>query len=243
MATDTLTRSSICLKGSAQLVQEFFHFGVNNILYQRGIYPADSFRREKKYGLTLLVTSDEKLQEYLKPLLQQVQYWLQKKQLKRLVVVISEVQTKEVLERWQFDIETDADIQADGENSTRQKDEKKIRQEMADVIKQITASVAFLPLLEQRCSFDVLIYTGRDTDTPADWTESGACNVENGQDVQLRSFSTAVHTVHTKDFNVDACASVWPSAGKVFFCQSDPNHGTLIIGVMAYQLINRRQYN
>uniref|UniRef100_A0A0M3I0B4 HORMA domain-containing protein n=1 Tax=Ascaris lumbricoides TaxID=6252 RepID=A0A0M3I0B4_ASCLU len=157
MATDTLTRSSICLKGSAQLVQEFFHFGVNNILYQRGIYPADSFRREKKYGLTLLVTSDEKLQQYLKPLLQQVH-----------------------------------------ENSTRQKDEKKIRQEMADVIKQITASVAFLPLLEQRCSFDVLIYAGKDTDTPADWTESGACNIENGQHVQLRSFSTAVHTVHTK---------------------------------------------
>lgn len=198
MATDTLTRSSICLKGSAQLVQEFFHFGVNNILYQRGIYPADSFRREKKYGLTLLVTSDEKLQQYLKPLLQQVQYWLQKKQLKRLVVVISEVQTKEVLERWQFDIETDEDIQEEGENSTRQKDEKKIRQEMADVIKQITASVAFLPLLEQRCSFDVLIYAGKDTDTPADWTESGACNIENGQHVQLRSFSTAVHTVHTK---------------------------------------------
>lgn len=64
--------------------------------------------------------------------------------------------------------------------------------------RQITASVAFLPLLEQRCSFDVLIYAGKDTDTPADWTESGACNIENGQHVQLRSFSTAVHTVHTK---------------------------------------------
>lgn len=33
--------------------------------------------------------------------------WLYKKKLKRLVVVISEIKTKEVVERWQFDIETE----------------------------------------------------------------------------------------------------------------------------------------
>ncbi|MFH4977561.1 hypothetical protein AB6A40_004270 [Gnathostoma spinigerum] len=198
MATDTLTRSSISLKGSAQMVQEFFNFGMNSILYQRGIYPADSFKKEKKYGLTVLVTNDVKLQNYLKPLLQQIEYWLAKKQLKKLVLVISDVKEKEVLERWQFDIETDPDITEEGKNSVKEKDEKKIQQEISNVIRQITASVTFLPLLEQHCSFDVLIYTGKDTDTPADWAESGACEVENGQDVQLRSFSTAVHSVHTK---------------------------------------------
>lgn len=40
--------------------------------------------------------------------------WLENKQLRKLVVVISNIQTKEVLERWQFDIETDAVIQQDG---------------------------------------------------------------------------------------------------------------------------------
>uniref|UniRef100_A0A0N5AS10 Mitotic spindle assembly checkpoint protein MAD2A n=1 Tax=Syphacia muris TaxID=451379 RepID=A0A0N5AS10_9BILA len=199
MATDTLTRSAITLKGSAQMVQEFFHYGLNSILYQRGIYPADTFIRTKKYGLTLLVSSDLKLQEFLKPLLQQVEACLQKKQLKRLVLVISEIQKKEVLERWQFDIETDKTIQDSGEDSSRQKDEKKIRQEMADVIRQITASVAFLPLLEQRCSFDVLIYTTKDADVPlSEWSESDECHIENAEEVQLRSFSTAVHSVHTK---------------------------------------------
>lgn len=38
-------------------------------------------------------------------------------------------------------------------------DEKKIRQEIRDVIRQITASVTFLPLLDCICAFDILIYT------------------------------------------------------------------------------------
>ncbi|KAM3725726.1 Mitotic spindle assembly checkpoint protein MAD2A [Dirofilaria immitis] len=198
MATDTKTRDVICLKGSAQLVQEFFHFGLNSILYQRGIYPADSFKREKKYGLTMLVTNNPELQKFLAPLLEQVKHWLENKQLRKLVVVISNIQTKDVLERWQFDIDTDPNIQQYGENSTRKKDEKKIRQEMADVIRQITASVTFLPLLETQCSFDVLIYTGKETDTPEDWTESSACIINDAEQVQLRSFSTSVHSVHTK---------------------------------------------
>ncbi len=30
---------AVTLKGSAMLVKEFFNYGVNSILYQRGIYP------------------------------------------------------------------------------------------------------------------------------------------------------------------------------------------------------------
>ncbi|CAI5447713.1 unnamed protein product [Caenorhabditis angaria] len=195
--TETKTRNSINLKGSAQLVKEFFHFGLNSILYQRALYPADSFKREKKYGLTLLVTHDKKLLAFLEPLLQQVEYWLAKKKLKRLVMVISEVKTKEVVERWQFDIHTE-NVEEEGENAHRQKDEKKIRQEICDVLRQITASVSFLPCLEEPVSFDVLIYTGKDTEAPEDWTESGACLINNSETVQLRSFSTSVHSMNKR---------------------------------------------
>ena len=37
----------------------------------------------------------------------------------------------------------------------------KIKSEIRDVIRQITASVTFLPLLDCLCSFDILIYTHR----------------------------------------------------------------------------------
>lgn len=36
---------------------------------------------------------------------------LAKKKLKKLVLVITDIATKEALERWQFDIETTADIE------------------------------------------------------------------------------------------------------------------------------------
>uniref|UniRef100_A0A158P9H9 HORMA domain-containing protein n=1 Tax=Angiostrongylus cantonensis TaxID=6313 RepID=A0A158P9H9_ANGCA len=184
--TDTKIKGNISLKGSAQLVQEFFHYGINSILYQRGLYPGDTFRREKKYGLTLLVTNDPKLQQFLNPLLKQVEF-VHKRKLKRLVVVISEIKTREVMERWQFDVQTE-DMNEEGENSTRQKDEKKIKQEIADVIRQITASVTFLPLLEEPCSFDVLIYTGKETEAPEDWVESSACLIKNCEQVYYDVF-------------------------------------------------------
>ncbi|CAK5085483.1 unnamed protein product [Meloidogyne enterolobii] len=64
--------------------------------------------------------------------------------------------------------------------------------------RQITASVAFLPLLENRCSFDVLIYTFRDIKLPEGWADSSECRISDAEQVQLRSFSTAVHNVLTK---------------------------------------------
>ena len=42
---ETKTSNAVTLKGSAKLVSEFFNFGINSILYQRGVYPAESFTR------------------------------------------------------------------------------------------------------------------------------------------------------------------------------------------------------
>ena len=75
------------------------------------------------------------------------------------------------------------------------KDEKTIRKEIGSVIRQITASVSFLPLLDCICSFDILIYTHKDLDVPMEWGESDACLIQNSEDVKLRSFSTNIHRV------------------------------------------------
>ena len=40
----TRTNQAITLKGSTAMVSEFFEYSVNNILYQRGVYPSDDFR-------------------------------------------------------------------------------------------------------------------------------------------------------------------------------------------------------
>ena len=43
-----------------------------SILYQRGIYPSDSFEQQKQYGLSIMVSTDEGLTGYLTTVLRQM---------------------------------------------------------------------------------------------------------------------------------------------------------------------------
>ena len=61
----TSTSTSITLRGSTDIVVEFFDYAVNSILYQRGIYPPESFKRSSKYGLAMMTTTDDGLTTYL----------------------------------------------------------------------------------------------------------------------------------------------------------------------------------
>jgi len=55
----------------------FSVYGINSILYQRGIYPPETFTRVQKYGLTILVTTDDELKNYLTNILADVKGRLQ----------------------------------------------------------------------------------------------------------------------------------------------------------------------
>lgn len=189
----TIQNNAITLKGSTDMVAEFFGYGINSILYQRGIYPPENFKREGKYGLTLLVTDDEKLQEYIDNVLKQVKDWLFEKTVKKLVVVIMDIDTHETLERWQFDVECDKLVTET--SKPKEKSLKQIQNEIRDMMRQITATVTFLPLLDEPCAFDILIYTDKDQDVPEKWEESGPQFIANSQEVKLRSFSTSIHKV------------------------------------------------
>ena len=87
----------------------------------------ESFTRKQEYGLTLLMSTDKKVSKFISDILAQVKDWLEKKQVrssgkfnqgtiesvfiqvKKLVVVLLNVDTNEVLERWEFNIEIDDD--------------------------------------------------------------------------------------------------------------------------------------
>jgi len=211
MATATETKNIITIRGSTEIVTEFFGYAVNSILFQRGIYPPETFERKKKYGLTMLVTAYTGLNSYLSNVLQQISAWLLDGNLQRLVLVITSVASKEVLERWAFDIEADGAVAAneavtaDGAVATDApapsvtvaKPEKEIMSEIQAIIRQITASVTFLPMLEDQCTFDLLVYTNADSYVPQQWEESDPRYITNAADVKLRSFTTKVHKVDT----------------------------------------------
>ena len=223
-ATSQATKNEVTLKGSVEVVTEFFGFAINSILYQRGIYPPESFQSVAKYGLSVLVTSDEGLKSYLVQVLRQLAEWLTKGEVQKLCVVITGVETKEVLERWVFNIDTDKAAMAPG--VVRTKSQKDIQGEIQAIIRQVTACVTFLPLLEEPCSFDLLVYTNTEASVPAAWEESdpkvscgcaaGSCLVPalcsllstrpppphtltqyiaSSAEVRLRSFTTSIHKV------------------------------------------------
>jgi len=203
------TSQNITLRGSTEIVTEFFGYAVNSILYQRGLYPPSTFEVKKKYGLGMLVSSDEEIKTYLVSVLDQINEWLIEKKLEKLVLVISSVRTRETVERWVFDIETDSEIglEEDGENvkppnngaeeknKKYEKSKQDITNEIAAIMRQIAASVTFLPLLEDECSFDLIVYTNKDSETPQEWEESDPRFIRNAETVKLRSFSTKVHSV------------------------------------------------
>ncbi|XP_061402602.1 mitotic spindle assembly checkpoint protein MAD2A [Musca vetustissima] len=199
MSTAQATKNCITLKGSAQIIAEYLKYGINSILFQRGIYPAETFESTQQYGLTILMSKDPKIEEFLKKVLEQTEEWLSKNMIHKVSMVITNAHTKEVLECWDFKMNAEL---GDGETIdpqklTSSKELKRIQNEIRDVMRQISATVTYLPLLDCICTFDVMIHTIQTCDIPDSWDETGPAFIQNAQAVQLRSFSTGLHKVDT----------------------------------------------
>ena len=192
---------SIALKGSTRIITEFFEYCVNSILYQRGVYPEEDFTTVKKYDLTLMKTHDDELKSYIRKILGQVHKWMLGGKCNKLVICIMDKDTGEVVERWAFDIER-LPIEQGGNGKDDSQEEPKlskeeIQKQIRALIRQITASVTFLPDLSNkgRYTFNVLAYTDAYAKVPMEWGDSDAKEIENGEVMQFRSFSTEKHKV------------------------------------------------
>ena len=80
---------------------------------------------------------------------------------------------------------------------------KEVQQEIQAIMRQITASVTFLPLLDGPTCVDLLVYSNRDADVPATWADSDPCLIQNGEEVAFRSFSTKVVILRVKTLCFD----------------------------------------
>ncbi|KAL2073624.1 hypothetical protein VTL71DRAFT_10950 [Oculimacula yallundae] len=208
---DKAKTHKLSLKGSSRLVAEFFNYSINTILFQRGVYPAEDFTSVKKYGLTMLVSSDDQVKAYIKKIMSQLDKWMVGGKISKLVVVITSKDTGEHVERWQFDVQifnksssrksskktTDKENAAPDTAPPVEKTDAEIQAEIQSIFRQITASVTFLPELSGECTFNVLVYADADSEVPMEWGDSDAKEILGGEKVQLRSFSTSNHKVDT----------------------------------------------
>lgn len=187
----------------------------------------------------MLVSADDQVKAYIKKIMSQLDKWMVGGKISKLVIVITNKDTGEHLERWQFDVQIFApaksskcskssrskDPQANGKTATEtssssaptttaanqenaggpgaaaaaaDKTEQEIQQEIAAIFRQITASVTFLPQLDAgECTFNVLVYADADSEVPVEWGDSDAKEIEGGERVQLRGFSTNSHRIET----------------------------------------------
>jgi mitotic spindle assembly checkpoint protein MAD2 len=156
----------------------------------------------QQYGITLFMSKDEKIKEFLQNIFEKAEQWLAENKVEKFTMIISNVHTKEVLERWDFKIDSEFDQNKDTNNTdpsnpTSSKDLKKIQDEIRAVMRQIAATVSYLPLLECLCSFDLHLHTLKDCEIPENWNETENAVIVNSQQVNLKSFSTGLQKVET----------------------------------------------
>ena len=173
-----------------------------------------------------IVSADDQVKAYIRKIMSQLNKWMLGGKISKLVIVITSKDTGENLERWQFDVQLQgkaakaknspaaapafAATTTDGSGSTSkensapaaaapvpEKTEKEIQEEIQSLFRQITASVTFLPMLDGRCTFNVLVYANGDAEVPMEWGDSDAREVVGGEKVNLRSWGTRSHKVCT----------------------------------------------
>ncbi|KAG0090866.1 hypothetical protein BGZ93_003381 [Podila epicladia] len=198
------SRKQFLLRGSTKIIVEFFEYCVNSLLFQRGLYAAEHFKMTKKYGLHMLVTIDPAVKEHMANILKQVEEWLMVSKVEKLILAVKSKETMAVLERWQFDIRNEKDDPSYTDNgasplgtraSAPPKTEQQIQDEIQAIMRQITACVTFLPMLNGKCTWTILCQTARDAEVPTTWSDADPHLIQNPEQVKLRSFSTNMHRV------------------------------------------------
>eukprot|EP00118_Oscarella_pearsei_P027865 m.311371 g.311371 ORF g.311371 m.311371 type:complete len:205 (+) comp67222_c0_seq1:90-704(+) len=193
----------LTLAGSADMVTEFFSYAVQSILYSRGLYPDTAFDREQKYGISLMVTTEDTVKEFLDHILKQLRSWLLAKKVQKLVLVVKDLDGERVLERWVFDIES-----SKCDDDEAEADMQAIRRGIQNVLRQIFSCVAIMPVpdVDAWRMFDILIYTDQDSEKPEMWQETGPQLINNRfkEHVQFPGFTTGLHKVDAAvEYRVD----------------------------------------
>ena len=134
--------------------------------------------------------------------MRQVKRWIYSDIISKLVIALVSKETVEVTERWRFDLDI---IKSRKHNvgitmsEPKLKSGKEVQREIQAIIRQITASVTFLPELTCPHTFNVLVYANPDCKVPADWDDSDPKNVggDSVESVSFKTLSTNYHDVST----------------------------------------------
>ena len=167
--------------------------------------------------MTVFLTRDEKVGKYLNSTLQAVRKYLKTGQINKLYFIIQNDRTKETIERWQFNITTDTEENKENKENQGNVDEngamrekqvkkkvnrRKLATEIARIIRQITTATTILPVIQECCTFDVLLSCEEDIELSPGWgeTEEAKITIDGvGEETSLpfASLDTKIHKVES----------------------------------------------
>lgn len=144
------------------------------------------------------MSKDDKICAFIKTVLTQLEEWIARQEVEKISLIIKNVTANEVIECWEFKIQSEIPKNGqDAKNPTSTKELKKIQSEIRDVMRQIAATISYLPLIECNCAFDVLVHFLKDIEAPEQWMDTPGVKIQNAQTVQLKSFSTGLQNIDT----------------------------------------------
>lgn len=122
-------------------------------------------------------------------------------QLEKVSLTIKKESTYEIIECWDFSVFSE-DVLKGGDllKVTSDKDFKKIQAEIRDVMRQIAATVSYLPTLECKCVFTVKIRMREHLDTMPNnwfWYDEKEVGIRDAVTVKLKTFSTGLQKMET----------------------------------------------
>jgi len=140
---------------AAGVLCEFLEVAFHLILYVREVYPAVVFERRKKYNVPVQMCCHPDLNQYILDVLQTIKPLLEKNEVQRVTLVISNKEFSPV-ERFVFEIGTLEDKSASpSDDSFLLHTEKSLR---AFLLK-INSCDALLRPVPPGCTFSILVYT------------------------------------------------------------------------------------
>lgn len=90
------------------------------------------------------MSTDDKIKNFLDTVLSQVEEWLLQRKVQQVTLVITNVNTKEVLEKWDFKVDYEGKTETESNGTSAAlpevgtKDSATIQREIREVIRQIT---------------------------------------------------------------------------------------------------------
>ncbi|PLW06065.1 hypothetical protein PCANC_24986 [Puccinia coronata f. sp. avenae] len=195
---------------STAILCEFLYYAFNTILGLREVYPKQDFKWDKRYDIFLPMLIDPDLKGYLLKITTQLKPWLEAKSVTRIVLALVSKETRETVERWQFDIHTTAEQppqeaapQAAAPSAADQqvpfepvaRSDHDMQAEALQIFRQIFSSVTFMPALEpDQCLFTILSYVDKSADIPVGWNKSDPYIISATADqVPIHGLTTSVY--------------------------------------------------